>query len=429
MTSNRKPMHFFAEIDLSALPRSMMQAERHYHMPSFPDGGRLFIFLSLNQDWILNEGRPVVVYAPDANDTTPVRRPPEELPQLDPDEAYVFHPEQVAPDGCSLITGFMAARPFLSARAENPLMRNMDRAALSEEDVFARDLAYAEQLRALGIDYPLPIPEPAATKEPFIHDIPETFLGFFTRGVFQFDWPYIFEVTKMAYAQCQQLPVDELETWIHNGDDQPRYRKLIRRFEEKKKEILAQQLGDKPGWWERISCDHVPAVNLRVDVQLQRWMGYARLMQNKGPMSTADKLAFVELLKLVERKARAGGKVDLDSMRHFKEHRVRNDYVRKDMTKAFNHTAHTLQPLHPDRSPEPKNDYGEADQQARNVQMFGAGYLLQHAAVEHEDKVLLFQLSDAGGLLFEDGIIQMWITHEDLSGGRFDRVITTMEYT
>ena len=398
-------------------------------MPRFPDSGRLFIFLSLNQDLIWNEGRPLAIFAPDATDTTPERQPPDALPQLDPNEAYVFHPEQVAPDGRSLKQGYMAARPFLSARAENPLLRNMDRAVLPDEEVFARDLAYAKQLRALGIDYPLPIPEPAAKKEPFFHDIPETFRGFFDRGVFQFDWPYIFEVAKMTYAHCQQLPVDELERWIFHGDDQPRYRKLIRSFEEKKEEILAQQLGDKPGLWERISCDHAPAATLRVDVQLQRWMGYARLKRNKGPMSMADKLAFVELLKLVESKARAGGEVNLESLRHFKEHRVRNDYVRKDMARAFHHTAHALHALHPDRSPDPQNDYGEADRMARNVQMFGAGYLLQHAAVEHEDKVLLFQFSDAGGAFFEDGIIQMWITHEDLSAGRFDRVITTMETT
>ena len=49
--------------------------------------------------------------------------------------------------------------------------------------------------------------------------------------------------------------------------------------------------------------------------------------------------------------------------------------------------------------------------------MFGAGYLIQHAAVEHEDKVLLFQISDACGVIFEDGIVQIWITHEDLAAG------------
>lgn len=428
LTSEDQPMHHFAQIDLSALPRGLTQAERPYALPAFPDSGMLFLFFALDGDTVYNQ-TPVVIHAPDADSATPERYPPTPLPPLNPDAAFAFHPENVAADGCSLKPGFMTATPFLSARAENPLWRNMDRTSMSEDELFARDLAYAKQLRALGIDHPLPLAAPAATQEPFFQDIPEIFRGFFQRGVFQFDWPYVFEVAKVTYAQCQQLPVDELEDWIHHGDDQPRYHKLIARFKAQRQAILAQTLEGRAGLWERFSCDHVPSLDMRVDVQLRRWMGYARLMQGRGPMAQADKLAFVALLRLIDRKARAGGAVNLKALRHFKEHNVRNDYVRMDMVAAFEHTAQALHKLHPERPAAVQNDYGDADQAARNVQMFGAGYLLQTAAVQHEDKVLLFQLSDAGGLFFEDGIVQLWITPDDLAAGRFDRVISTMECT
>ena len=61
--------------------------------------------------------------------------------------------------------------------------------------------------------------------------------------------------------------------------------------------------------------------------------------------------------------------------------------------------------LDPERSLEPLHvDFGDADRPAQIVQVFGAGCLMQHTAVEHEDKVLL-------------------------AAGRFDNVISKMECT
>ena len=68
-------------------------------------------------------------------------------------------------------------------------------------------------------------------------------------------------------------------------------------------------------------------------------------------------------------------------------------------------TARHQRHLDPERSLEPLHvDFGDADRPAQIVQMFGAGCLLQHTAVEYEDKVLL-------------------------AAGRVENVISTMECT
>lgn len=248
--------------------------------------------------------------------------------------------------------------------------------------------------------------------------------------MFQWDWRYVFEVSKLAYAHCHDLPVEQLDGWIEDGDDKPRYHRLIAKFKGKKAAILSEEIEGRAGLWERFACDHIPDLGIRIDVQLCRWMGYARRMhRTAAPMGHEDKAAFVALLALIDRKARAGGSVNLRVLTLFREHRVRNYYVEQVMTDAFKEVARTLQHLHPERSLEPKHDFGDADRAARVVQMFGAGYLMQHAAIEHEDKVLLFQISDACGIEFADGILQIWITHEDLAAGLFDRAVATFEMT
>ncbi len=82
--------------------------------------------------------------------------------------------------------------------------------------------------------------------------------------------------------------------------------------------------------------------------------------------------------------------------------------------------------------PPPREDgHNFGDSSRVPIQMFGAGYLMQHAAVEHADKVLLFQLSEGFGLpvKLHHGILQVWIAPEDLAAGRFDTAFSTAECT
>lgn len=399
------PFHFLAEIDLAALPREMEQAGHHYDMPNFPETGFIYIFLRLDGDMIY-DAQPIVLFAPDASAETPHRTPPEPLPVLDPDDAYAFHPDAVAADGVSLKTGYMAASAFLSARAENTLWRNMDRGVVSEDESYRRDKAFADQLNALGIEHKMPPPSPPAAREALFDQIAEYFQGFFKRGVFQWEWRYIFEVAKTAYASCFDFPIEELRYELDNGNDHRRFHKLIAKFEAKKDAVLRSEFEDRLGWWESISCDHIPSLDMRLDVQLRRWMGYARVTRHRG-MTQEDKEAFVALLHLVSSYEGDRRPADLKVMAMFPEHDARRSYLESIVSDGFERAATALRHLHPERSPEPTNDFGDADTAARHVQVFGAGYLLQHAAIEHEDKVMLFQLSDACGVEFVDGILQM----------------------
>ncbi|NNE87532.1 MAG: DUF1963 domain-containing protein [Silicimonas sp.] len=71
----------------------------------------------------------------------------------------------------------------------------------------------------------------------------------------------------------------------------------------------------------------------------------------------------------------------------------------------------------------------ERPAETRQLQMVGLGYVIQSAPIDHEDKVLLLQVSNACGVNFGgyDMILQEWITYEDLAAGRFDRTISTLD--
>ncbi|SHG98192.1 DUF1963 domain-containing protein [Marivita hallyeonensis] len=213
--SDGEPFHFVAEIDLAALPREMDQAGHHYKMPQFPETGFIYIFLRLDGDMVY-EVDPVVLYAPEATAETPMRQPPKPLPRLDPEDAYAFQPDALAANQVTLKPGHMAASAFLSARAENSLWRNLDRNSVSEDEIYRRDKAFADQLNALGFDYEVPLPTPQAAREPLFETIPEYFQSYFKRGVFQWDWRYVFAVAKEALAGCHDFPIEELAYEIDN---------------------------------------------------------------------------------------------------------------------------------------------------------------------------------------------------------------------
>lgn len=425
--SENKPMNFLAEIDLAALPREMEQAGRHYSLPEYPENGKLFIFLPLWGDMIY-QGEAAVLYASDASNSTPVRKPPEDIPPFDLNDLAGVFENAVADDGSSLKEGHMAATAFLSHRAENTLWRNMDRAHVTEEEIYERDKAFADQLNALGIDYDVPLPSPKAAREALYERIPIYYQGYFQKGVMAWDWRYVFEFAKHAYAGCYDLPIEEINGWIEAGDDRPRYHKVLKRLQTRKASVESEDFEGRSGWWERFSCDHVPSLEMRIDVQLRRWMGYARVSQNQ-PMTEQDKEAFVALLQLVDDEGNQKGLANVRVLSQFREHGVKKFYVEQVLSDAFKSTAKTLQHLHPERSLEARHDFGQADAAARQVQMFGAGYLCQHAAIEHEDKIMLFQISDACGIEVIDGVMQFWIEADDLAKGRLGETIVTLEST
>jgi hypothetical protein len=418
---NGFPLHFFAQIDLGALPREMEQADQIFSMPDFPKSGTLFVFLPLYADAIFG-GQATVIYANADVSSLPEREPPEDTPQMDPE--YYMDMDHVVPGGTIIKRQYGSLKTYLSYRAENPLWRNMERPH-SPQEVYERDLAYANQLKSLGIDYEAPLPDPEAVSEETFEKIPFWFQGSFQRGVFQWNWVYIFEFAKRAFAGCLELPVQVIEE--HNDVLPPRYQRFVDKMKRQRREVLNEPLDGKSNWWQRFAGDHAPSTDIRLDVQFKRWMHYARQM-HPAPMSDEDKWAFVKLLQKIDDEADEGKPLSLASLA-----RVGHDLEVWDVysicKEAFKDIAHSRKDLHPGRLAEPTWNFGDTD--SRQLQMFGLGYLLQSAAVDHEDKVLLLQISDACGVNFGsfDMLVQLWIPPDDLAAGRFDRVITTLEMT
>lgn len=412
-------MHFFAQVDLAALPRSMEQADQTFHMPEFPKSGTLFFFLPLEADMIFQDGASVI-FTPDEVADVPERLPPDDTPLIE-EEGYVDSAE-VMPCATMLNRQYGATGTYLSYRAENPLWRNMERPS-NPQEVYERDLAYAAQMKSLGIEYHVPLPDPEAVSEPIFEEIPGWFQGSFERGVFQWQWEYIFEFAKRAHAACHNLPVQVIEDY--NEAPNARYRRFIDKMKAQKAEILNERLDGKSGWWQSIAGDHAPSTNIRTDVQFKRWMHYARHRQST-PMGEDDKRAFVAMLTKIKHDADTDAEANLATLA-----RVGHDFQGWDIYSickdAFREIAHERSDLHPGRHAEPQFNFGDMD--TRQLQMFGLGYVLQSAPIEHEDKVLLLQLSNACGVNYGDVdmLLQVWITREDLAAGRFDRTISTLD--
>ena len=412
-------LHFFAQIDLASLPRSMEQAGQTFEMPAFPESGTLFFFLPLFGDEIFQTGAEVL-FVPDGVKGVPERLPPEDIPGIDDD--YYVDMEHVMPCETMLNRQFGSLSTYLSYRAENPLWRNMERPH-NPQEVYERDLAYAAQMQSLGIEIDVRLPAPEAVNEPIFQDIPGWFQGSFERGVFQWTWDYIFEFSKRAHAKCYDLPVEVIEEY--NDQLSPRYQRYVDKMKRRKAEILAETPVGKSSWWQKFAGGHAPSTDIRTDVQFKRWMHYARQSWH-SPMSEEDKRNFVAMLTKIEREADADTEANLAVLA-----RVGHDYEAWDVYRicknVFKEIAHERSDLHPGRHAEPQFNFGDTD--TRQLQMFGLGYMIQSAPIEHEDKVLLLQVNNACGVNFggSDMILQVWITHEDLAAGRFDRTISTLD--
>ena len=422
-----QPLHFFCQIDLDALPRDHRQAGKAHQMPDFPDTGTLFIFMSLDNDRMYGGDNIAVLFeASPLDDNLPERAPPDDTPVMD-DESHVADLERVTPCGTMLHRQYGSTVTYLSYRAENPLWRNMERAA-SPEEVYERDLAYAAQLKELGIEHPVELPIPMAAREPLYEDIPTSMQGFFERGTFRWEWEYIFEWAKRVFAACHELGLREAMDILNNKGDSQALRKFMSKLGKRKSAAEASRFDGNLTLWERFSCDHAPALDMRWDVQFFRWMNYARYSHRKGTaMGEQDKRDFVAMLQKLDREGDSTTPANLKMLARIQNHDIEVWDLYDASRTAFRNIASERSDLHPDRATEPQHNFGDDD--ARPTQMFGCGYLLQSAAIEHEDDILLLQTSNCAGAEFDryDMLFQMWIAQEDLAGGEFSRVKATLE--
>ncbi|MEM1277546.1 MAG: DUF1963 domain-containing protein [Pseudomonadota bacterium] len=421
-------LHFVCSIDLGKLPRRLEQAGQTFEMPVFPEQGTLFIFLRLEGDGLWDPGKLAVLYSPGPPEPElEEREPPEDILDLFFDYEYSLDPKEISPCGRMLKRHYAEIVPYLSYRAENPLWRTMDRYRTSPEEIYERDLAYAAQLKELGIDHHVPLPKPIAAREPLYDKIPVGRQGFFERGTFQWTWEYIFEWSKRVSVGLHELPAKHLE--IEEITPDAHTLDVLAALERRKAEIQAQQFIDRSPWIKQNpGLDAPPDPRLECVRQVEKWMQYSRHRQSQGmPMAETDKTAFVTLLRNIQFNGRLDDVMPLRVYEDLPGLEGDGWYVEEACKHAFRDIAKERTDLHPGRATEPQFNFGDADQEARPTQMFGCGYLMQHAAIDHEDKVLLFQVSSCAGIAFDSGVLQIWIEPEDLAAGAFEAAIVTSE--
>lgn len=405
-------LHFFAEIDLSAVPRSMEQADQILDFPNLPETGTMFVFLALDGERNLNGLYSCAVrYTPDTVDRLPETPCPHDLPSMTKGEVSPIVSRTAAKSNQFLEREFRSPENYLSFRAENPLWRNMERDSLSPQEMYERDLAYAQQLNALNIEYPLPAPpEPA---DPRLERVPDLAREWFEQGGYEWTWSEVESWSADLVCEIYSFISDR----ICPSD-------LQRRMELYK---LGKSI--KLGAYRSTAFSWLQRRKLRpaneIDAKLQNLLFHA-CRQKGDVIPDAEKTDFLAFLSEIE-----GWKGDPTELRlKYTSERISKDDVRAVCVSVFENWAHAHLQVGEDRTPAVIN-FGEDDRAAQITQMFGLGYLMQNAAVEHEDKVLLLQITDVAGVKFSriDGIYQIWIAHEALAAGHFEKAFGTMECT
>lgn len=446
--NGERPMHFIAQIDLAALPKTHAQAGREFAMPARPEKGTLFVFLPLDADCIY-QGDVATLYWPDPVPDLPERTPPEDTAPLD-EEGHVVDQDGVAEGGQSLTRSYGTPRTRLSYHGVNPAWREgRDR---TEAERYADDLAYAAALEAFGIGIDVDLPTPEAVREPLYEHIPTSFQGFFKRGTFQWTWAHIFEFSKRAWSACHDLPIREAHAIADETGYTPRLHSYIKKMAGKQDRINAEAFDQGSGLLERFTSDHAPSSALRFDVQFARWMRYARLRQDK-PVNEKDKHAFVQMLRLIdaefldlEDQVMASDSIDaafdaaaemtfakrpisLRCLAQLRGHDVDLFDIHTLASNAFDEVANACQSLHPDYFAATNRQ--QKDMCVPQIQMFGIGDAIQNAVFDNEGNVLLMQVDTIPGLDCRqiDSICQIWITPDDLASGRLERTHMTFEFS
>lgn len=420
-----RPLHFFAQIDLGTLPRGMTLADKDLGLPEFPKTGTLFYFLPL-AGTDMYDGGAVVLYSAQDVRQLPERAPPADTPALDAG-SHVAVLSAVSACGTMLKRQYGTYAIALSSRDDKPDWQEGD-AGLPQPQRPKRDLAYQKQLHKRGLPYHHSAPLPMAEIDPLFADIPASFQDYFERGRFQWTWDYIFEFGKQAYRECCELPVRELMFMCDDGADAKNARHLRERMLDKLDDLDAEVIEGPSKGWEKFKANRAPGLQMRDDVRFARWMSYARHQARTGAVvNEGDKRKFIDMLAHVGQEATANEKAHLRILARVAHHDFRKRDVHRACINAFQTIAVNRTDLHPTAGQRPKSPVEQND--ALPTQIFGAGALMQRAALDHEDKVLLMQVSQAAGADYAryDMLMQIWITPEDLAMGTFDKITTTLE--
>ncbi|MDA7966259.1 DUF1963 domain-containing protein [Ruegeria sp.] len=454
--------HFVAEIDLAALSRVASDGK----LPKLPDEGTLYIFLPLDGDMIYGFSNAEVRYWPEAVSDIPEREPPENLASLIGDDwskAYHVHQDGTTDGGKVLVRQFADALPFMSSRATNPLVTNLERehgkdvaqheqAGIDHEDAIAKAFQKAEKER------PFPHPPEQISASGFdnlntLHKaIPRSFLRFNSSlEPHHLDWSFIFDWSRNFYLNCCDIALGHFQEMLEAGYTHFLLNRRVRQCQKKRDraEIRVFGKGRKPIF--RYFSEPAP-IELSFDYQALRWMALSQF--ETGYPSEVLLRAFVEMLVEIDRHGTEEdddgyslglrvGLLDHTISGHDKH--AGNMFVAA--LEAFSDASKDAEIRH-------KSLFGRLPQDSRwdsriihasdtsspngfslgtmPLQMFGQGFEIQSAVTDHAKDVLLMQFGDSFGLPLEFGpdmIVQLWISPEDLAAGQFNNVSMTQDMT
>ncbi|SMX45283.1 DUF1963 domain-containing protein [Actibacterium lipolyticum] len=452
----RRPMHFFAQIDLVKMPRSLTVGARSYDMPEMPERGTLFVFLPLWDDTIYEAPARILFTQRDVA-SLPEVAPPDGTPNLTQNAFRHVDKEGVSPCGRELVRQYAQSLPFLSIDAESPQLHAIQRGELDtkpELKDLAHDLQEASLMKALNAARLRPLDEPAD------QPVPPKLLNLFPREILRrhkitqkhLDWQFIFNWSKEFLRRCNIMTTDYLNEMADVGEDDPDLARAFSLLENTQKKQA--QVYYEPKSSPTLTLLYgLPKVSKPFDVQAMKWRELAK--NAKGPVPEFALKRFAETLCEFERNYGDGDpdlplRVDfLDKLvvghqNHaghalviakdafsyavkLADERFQAEYRSEDIQRAWDKRAIS--------ETRPRAAYAAMTTQSTGAlpfQMFGAGGMIQSAASERKDQVLLLQIGDSFGTpvrFAPDGLFQLWIDPRDLAKGCFDHVEAKFEMT
>ena len=418
--------HFFGQINLACVHRATLDEAQ---LPRMPDNGTLFIFLGLQN--LYSEMPPVFIHVGDALDDIPERTVPDDLVHMLDDNyelAGGIDERAVASDGKTFVVQDVDALPYRSFQAAWN--------GTSAE-------AETELERLLGRIPSLPDPHapPEGVTAPWLSQLPARYHSLKLAKT-RLDWDDLFYWCKAAYLDVLDAVEDQLKA-RGSQDIPPSRRPGV-------EEISAYWV--KVNWTKHkyqfwLFYPEVflsPGDSHPIDFRLRHYMEISQRCRGKVPNRVLRN--FSAIIADLEAAAERGAMLELG----LEDIPQPCTLAAGDVANALYKATDVLEPVR--TGPEPvrsvpttweeyvvnatklppieRNNFQVAGSSLIPMQMFGYGYLLQHAAMERSDKVLLFQLGDPfGTAITNDQLLQVWINQDDLANARFDAIEATWEST
>ena len=452
------PLHFYAQIDLSALPQNIEDEAGAYEFPDMPRQGTLFIFLMFESDAYFDEPVPQkVIYVPEDVRGNPEVAPPEGTLSIEDFYYLDGRFEPLSPCGKMLRRQFAEVVPYLSAREETGIWMHVER---EEGDLAERTAMNALQRHSLAQALGMPelLPDPGAAPEgydaPWLKSLPGSFQPDFKLRAPRLTWEEIYdwgkEILMEWISYLEDRVRDDWRAAKYGRDsqvpDDVDVDEVRENLEHSWTELNYTWRDPKWSFALRPVLLHLWPKSLPIDRKLATLVFYAK--SAVGPVPPVARRRLFQIIAEVEDLAQIEQHVPLRTMeegawpytssvalrdiaaqalRDLKPRRT-GDEPRPDDPTTWDEKVReeTMMP-YPSR-----NNFSVSGGSRAAIQMFGEGYLLQHAALRHAQDVLLLQLAEPFGTgisFMGDALLQLWIAPDDLSAARFDRVKATFETT